>query len=129
MFTLEFIRFLPTEIKDIQYLNAIFFFQAEDGIRDIGVTGVQTCALPICHRGEGRPDPRAHSRPAGAPRRGGSGADRFPPGPRRGGGGRVRALRSRLALGASSSRSTTRATAPRSPTSSSARRSIARSSG
>src|SRR3712207_4245134 len=23
------------------------FFQAEDGIRDIGVTGVQTCALPI----------------------------------------------------------------------------------
>src|SRR3712207_8345812 len=28
-----------------------FFFQAEDGIRDIGVTGVQTCALPICTRG------------------------------------------------------------------------------
>src|SRR5438445_10763369 len=27
-----------------------FFFQAEDGIRDIGVTGVQTCALPICSR-------------------------------------------------------------------------------
>src|SRR5882757_1571502 len=25
-----------------------FFFRAEDGIRDIGVTGVQTCALPIC---------------------------------------------------------------------------------
>src|SRR3712207_4094856 len=25
-----------------------FVFQAEDGIRDIGVTGVQTCALPIC---------------------------------------------------------------------------------
>src|SRR5947209_17731706 len=25
----------------------IFFFQAEDGIRAIGVTGVQTCALPI----------------------------------------------------------------------------------
>src|SRR3712207_9556467 len=24
-----------------------FFIQAEDGIRDIGVTGVQTCALPI----------------------------------------------------------------------------------
>src|SRR3712207_8806220 len=24
-----------------------YFFQAEDGIRDIGVTGVQTCALPI----------------------------------------------------------------------------------
>src|SRR3712207_7750713 len=28
-----------------------FFFQAEDGIRDIGVTGVQTCALPISSRG------------------------------------------------------------------------------
>src|ERR1039457_7583004 len=25
-----------------------FFFQAEDGIRDYKVTGVQTCALPIC---------------------------------------------------------------------------------
>src|SRR5690606_40056077 len=25
-----------------------FFFQAEDGIRDFHVTGVQTCALPIC---------------------------------------------------------------------------------
>src|SRR3712207_9369179 len=28
--------------------NNSFCFQAEDGIRDIGVTGVQTCALPIC---------------------------------------------------------------------------------
>src|SRR5260370_4467254 len=27
-----------------------FFFQAEDGIRDSSVTGVQTCALPICGR-------------------------------------------------------------------------------
>src|SRR3712207_7576822 len=27
--------------------SPVFFFQAEDGIRDIGVTGVQTCALPI----------------------------------------------------------------------------------
>src|SRR5690625_7906905 len=26
----------------------VFFFQAEDGIRDGHVTGVQTCALPIC---------------------------------------------------------------------------------
>src|SRR3712207_4249403 len=33
-----------------------FFFQAEDGIRDIGVTGVQTCALPISdgHHLDGR---------------------------------------------------------------------------
>src|SRR5207253_8031398 len=29
--------------------NFIFFFQAEDGIRDGHVTGVQTCALPICN--------------------------------------------------------------------------------
>src|SRR5690349_21917145 len=27
---------------------SIFFFQAEDGIRGLYVTGVQTCALPIC---------------------------------------------------------------------------------
>src|SRR5690606_40034807 len=28
-----------------------FFFQAEDGIRDFHVTGVQTCALPISEHG------------------------------------------------------------------------------
>src|SRR3712207_6973467 len=33
-------------------VSSFFFFQAEDGIRDIGVTGVQTCALPICGRSE-----------------------------------------------------------------------------
>src|SRR2546429_5121163 len=27
--------------------DVFFFFQAEDGIRDVAVTGVQTCALPI----------------------------------------------------------------------------------
>src|SRR2546429_8498900 len=31
----------------IDYLCFFFFFQAEDGIRDVAVTGVQTCALPI----------------------------------------------------------------------------------
>src|SRR5256885_13707038 len=30
-----------------------FFFQAEDGIRDYKVTGVQTCALPICQVEQG----------------------------------------------------------------------------
>src|SRR5256885_3490569 len=35
-----------------------FFFQAEDGIRDYRVTGVQTCALPISFRG-GQNPPRA----------------------------------------------------------------------
>src|SRR3989442_5467116 len=34
-----------------------FFFQAEDGIRDADVTGVQTCALPIWGRGLGEGEP------------------------------------------------------------------------
>src|SRR6266513_4136564 len=33
-------------MKLIKYIS-FFFFQAEDGIRDRNVTGVQTCALPI----------------------------------------------------------------------------------
>src|SRR5256885_8265963 len=33
--------------------SSIFFFQAEDGIRDYKVTGVQTCALPICRGVQG----------------------------------------------------------------------------
>src|SRR2546430_12731252 len=37
-----------------------FFFQAEDGIRDLTVTGVQTCALPIYPGDVGR----GHRRPA-----------------------------------------------------------------
>src|SRR5256886_10882448 len=34
----------------ILYKYMFFFFQAEDGIRDLTVTGVQTCALPISVR-------------------------------------------------------------------------------
>src|SRR5256886_6694141 len=34
----------------------VFFFQAEDGIRDLTVTGVQTCALPILLAELGVPD-------------------------------------------------------------------------
>src|SRR5215203_2784777 len=35
-------------VRDWRELTQLlFFFQAEGGIRDIGVTGVQTCALPI----------------------------------------------------------------------------------
>src|SRR3712207_8778539 len=34
-------------LRTIRVCMIFFFFQAEDGIRDIGVTGVQTCALPI----------------------------------------------------------------------------------
>src|SRR5438094_5517342 len=33
-----------------RFFGLCFFFQAEDGIRDRTVTGVQTCALPICCR-------------------------------------------------------------------------------
>src|SRR3712207_5360136 len=40
----------------IVVLYFIFFFQAEDGIRDIGVTGVQTCALPISVPGLSAPE-------------------------------------------------------------------------
>src|SRR5258706_10061485 len=36
-------------------LFLFFFFQAEDGIRDWSVTGVQTCALPICRLRAGVP--------------------------------------------------------------------------
>src|SRR3989449_8234267 len=32
---------------EVLSLCLFFFFQAEDGIRDVAVTGVQTCALPI----------------------------------------------------------------------------------
>src|SRR2546422_4496971 len=31
----------------VSFFVFFFFFQAEDGIRDVAVTGVQTCALPI----------------------------------------------------------------------------------
>src|SRR5437660_8542295 len=36
---------------DCSFIFFFFFFQAEDGIRDGHVTGVQTCALPISSRG------------------------------------------------------------------------------
>src|SRR2546425_10799153 len=43
-------------------MNCFFFFQAEDGIRDKLVTGVQTCALPISRRPTGR-TPRCRASP------------------------------------------------------------------
>src|SRR5258708_28632653 len=36
------------ELDSSGHNEVFFFFQAEDGIRDDLVTGVQTCALPIC---------------------------------------------------------------------------------
>src|SRR5256886_3645423 len=40
--------------KEGRVVVLFFFFQAEDGIRDLTVTGVQTCALPISLPGPGR---------------------------------------------------------------------------
>src|SRR5690606_40466709 len=37
-------------IYQVLQISCLFFFQAEDGIRDFHVTGVQTCALPIYNR-------------------------------------------------------------------------------
>src|SRR2546427_8233813 len=60
--TLSF--FILTDVKmcfiSLYFCTLFFFFQAEDGIRDLTVTGVQTCALPISLEGNltgvGRPD-------------------------------------------------------------------------
>src|SRR5699024_12214410 len=52
--------------RSVLLLTLFFFFQAEDGIRDRNVTGVQTCALPI--------SPAAHAR------RGAAGTGRPSPG-------------------------------------------------
>src|SRR2546430_6736592 len=42
--TIETMRTLANRLETG---DVLFFFQAEDGIRDLTVTGVQTCALPI----------------------------------------------------------------------------------
>src|SRR5256885_4345588 len=39
--------FIFVFLAETQHVVVFFFFQAEDGIRDYKVTGVQTCALPI----------------------------------------------------------------------------------
>src|SRR2546429_5982361 len=42
---------MATGVQDqLASILCSFFFQAEDGIRDVAVTGVQTCALPISSR-------------------------------------------------------------------------------
>src|SRR2546422_11384072 len=40
-------RSVRGEVLTLYWIECFFFFQAEDGIRDVAVTGVQTCALPI----------------------------------------------------------------------------------
>src|SRR2546427_976782 len=59
------------------FLFCFFFFQAEDGIRDLTVTGVQTCALPISRLHGGGDEARTtHREAAGLPGR----QDRTAPG-------------------------------------------------
>src|SRR2546428_3418347 len=55
-------------MSTVPFTLFFFFFQAEDGIRDLIVTGVQTCALPISA------DARWHAR--GVPRDGAGGSQR-----------------------------------------------------
>src|SRR5690349_15555078 len=43
----EIVEAFGDELPDALVVAVGFFFQAEDGIRDLYVTGVQTCALPI----------------------------------------------------------------------------------
>src|SRR2546426_6147425 len=69
-----------------------FFFQAEDGIRDYKVTGVQTCALPIspaeiraARRGWDRGPPRCLWRTGAWPRPPSCSRTRSPPEPSRAG--------------------------------------------
>src|SRR5687767_15594250 len=55
-------------VKAERSLDVIFFFQAEDGIRDKLVTGVQTCALPILGAPGARPaDAHQRAHPQGPP--------------------------------------------------------------
>src|SRR2546430_12487828 len=49
-------------LESVYVVRIFFFFQAEDGIRDLTVTGVQTCALPISRRAQVQ-GLRAHALP------------------------------------------------------------------
>src|SRR5690606_39758699 len=51
MSTLDWDSSMETASRILVNVLLLFFFQAEDGIRDFHVTGVQTCALPIYVRG------------------------------------------------------------------------------
>src|SRR5690606_39955565 len=63
---------VPMSKRDV---SIVFFFQAEDGIRDFHVTGVQTCALPIFGK-HARPQQTAVAQPEPIRDRGGHLADR-----------------------------------------------------
>src|SRR5256886_3724434 len=76
-------------VRKVVRARCVFFFQAEDGIRDLTVTGVQTCALPISKR-RVLAGLRVHRRSL-APSRGA-----FRAGPRQRGARAERVLRGRL---------------------------------
>src|SRR5256885_7891277 len=59
MVGIEWLRSVKTSVttRNLWYWFYFFFFQAEDGIRDYKVTGVQTCALPISNRINDLPTP------------------------------------------------------------------------
>src|SRR2546430_8915307 len=42
--------YITSAVSATSPFSLFFFFQAEDGIRDLTVTGVQTCALPISRK-------------------------------------------------------------------------------
>src|SRR5439155_11195967 len=62
-YALSYASYIDKSLADrflVMYMNEFFFFQAEDGIRDGHVTGVQTCALPICAGTRAHARRRAH---------------------------------------------------------------------
>src|SRR2546429_3269243 len=71
VFTLEEVECIgactgaPAMQVSYDFYENLIFFKAEGGIRDVAVTGVQTCALPICRGAAGRPTPRSSTSPAG----------------------------------------------------------------
>src|SRR5438034_7984817 len=58
---MSFFSFFFFSYYTYSYFFFFFFFQAEDGIRDHCVTGVQTCALPICPKQARTPAPQFSS--------------------------------------------------------------------
>src|SRR3989475_2036803 len=60
------LRGLPSRQQQVDGSSS-FFFQAEDGIRDLTVTGVQTCALPILSVGSRKMGDRGGTRSRRAP--------------------------------------------------------------
>src|SRR5256885_6627434 len=57
------------EARELVDETVFFFFQAEDGIRDYKVTGVQTCALPISPAAQPWGAPSRRTAPSGRPTR------------------------------------------------------------